>query len=161
MRKPSVTILSLVIALCFAGPALAATSTAKKPPVKLSGKVNKKGTGKVENGAVEIETGDFFFDDTYIRGTKGETVTVTVVNEGDVEHTFTIDSQDIDETIEVGGTITVEVKIPKNGKAAVGYCSFHKGSGMQFAFFSKKGSKASTTSTTSSDDGGDSGGFGY
>jgi hypothetical protein len=77
-----------------------------------------------------------------------------------VQHTFTIDSQDVDETIDPGKTVTVEVTVPKNGKAAAGYCRFHKSSGMQFAFFSKRGGKAAKTTSTGGDDG-SSGGYGY
>jgi plastocyanin len=158
MRKALVIFVALAAASSIAWPA-AASQPAKKKPVKLEGKVNNKGTGKVVDGAVEMEADDFYFEDTFIKGAKGDTVTVTIKNEGSVQHTFTIDKQDISETLDPGDSATIEVEIPANGKPAAGYCRFHEGSGMKFAFFSKSGGKA--RSEDSKDTGGSNGGYGY
>jgi plastocyanin len=85
---------------------------------------------------------------------------VTVDNTGAVDHTFTVDAQGVDEELAPGDSIDVDVKIPKNGKAAIFYCRFHKASGMQGALFSAKGgaSGASGTTDTTSSRGG---GYGY
>lgn len=164
MRKSLVVIAAIAAAAAITAPAVASTA-AKKKPVKLEGAVTNKGTGKAVDGAVEIEAGDFFFKKTFIKGTSGETVAVTIVNEGDVEHTFTIDDQDIDETLAVDDSVTVDVEIPANGKPVSGYCQFHRGSGMQFAFFTKSGGKSGSegsTSTTGGSTGNTSpGGYGY
>ena len=158
MRKLIAASIAAITIVSLAGVA-AASVPAKKPPVKLSGSVNNEGTTKAVDGAVEVSVGDFFFDPTFVKAPKGEVVSVTVTNDGGTQHTFTIDKQDIDETLNAGDTLTVEVTLPANGKPAVGYCRFHKGSGMQFAFFSKAGTKAKTTDTTDST--GNQGGYGY
>jgi plastocyanin len=156
MRRPLVLTLAVTVALTLAGTATAST-VAGKAPVKLSGKVNDHGTKKAKGGEIELEADDVYFEPTYVRAKKGQTVSVTITNEGSLQHTFTIDKQDIDETIDGGASVTVEVKVPKNGKPLAAYCRFHKGAGMQMAFFSKTGTKAKSTSN----DGGSSGGFGY
>jgi plastocyanin len=159
MRKLITASIAAITIIALAGGA-AASVNAKKP--KLSGSVDNKGTAKAVDGAIEIALGDFFFDKTFIKAKAGETVTVTLDNESSTQHTFTIDKQDIDETLDVGDTFTVEVKLPANGKPVVGYCRFHKGSGMQFAFFSKAGKagkKAKPADTT--DDTSSPGGYGY
>ena len=157
MRKPIVVVVAVVSALMLSGVAYASTA-AKKAPVKLSGPVNNHGNGKVKGGEVELEVDDIYFEKTFIKGKKGETVTVTITNEGSQQHTFTLDKQDIDEEIDSGDSVTVEVKIPKNGKPAAAYCRFHKSGGMQMAFYSKSGK---TAKSTSSDDSESSGGYNY
>jgi len=159
MRKALVIVVALTVAVGIAVPA-AGSAGAKKKPVKLEGKVNNKGTEKVKDGTIDISADDFFFDATFTKGTKGETVAVTVTNDGGVQHTFTIDSQDIDETIAPGDSVTVDVVVPANGKPARGYCSIHLGEGMKFAFFSKSGGKARSGDKSESDDA-PTGGYGY
>ena len=153
MRKPLATAATVAAALLLASPALASTP-AKKAPVKLSGKVNNHGTGKAEGTKAELEADDYYFEDTFVKAPKGKTITVKIESEGDQTHSFTIDSQGIDETIEPGKSVTVKVKIPKNGKPVAAYCRFHKSLGMQMAFFSKSGAKAKSSSSSSSSSGG-------
>jgi len=157
MRKALVIFVGIAAAVSLVVPA-AASAPAKKKPVKLEGKVNNEGTGKAVDGAVELEADNYYFKDTFIKAPKGTTVTVTVNNEGSTEHTFTINSQDIDETISPGGSITADVEIPANGKPVTGYCSIHQGEGMQFAFFSKAGGKARSEDKP---DSAPTGGYGY
>jgi plastocyanin len=167
MRKlPTVVLTLSASALLLGGITTAgASAPAKdKPPVKISGDVNNKGVGKVSGDSVELEADDFYFEKTYIKGKPGTTVGVTIKNEGTTDHTFTLDAQGIDEQIAPDDSVDVDVKIPKNGKPALFYCRFHKSSGMQGAFFSKKGSSSSasagaggSTQTTSGSDGG----YGY
>jgi plastocyanin len=71
-------------------------------------------------------------------------VSVKLENEGNTTHSFTIDDQDIDVDVQPGKTKTVTVELT-NGKPVDFYCSFHRSSGMQGAFFT--GTRA-TTSTT-------------
>ena len=156
MRKTLVTLIAAIAVCGLVGPAAASTS-AKKPPVKLSGKVTNKGTTKAVDGAVDMSASDFFFKSTFIKAPKGSTVTVTVENDGNTQHTFTIDKLDIDETLDPGAKVTVDVTLPANGKPLAGYCRIHKSLGMQFAFFSKAGGKAKADP----DSDGSSGGYGY
>jgi plastocyanin len=159
MRKPLAIAVALAASAVLIVPAGASTPD-KKKPVKLEGEVTNKGTGKAKNGEVEMAADDFYFEKTFIKATKGETVTVTLENEGDVDHSFTIDSQDIDETVKPDDTITIEVEVPANGKPVAGYCKFHKESGMQFAFFSRSGKRGGSGGSTD-DSTGSSGGYGY
>ena len=154
MRKPLVLVVAAASALTLSGVAHASTA-AKKAPVKLSGKVNNKGTGKTEGTKAELEADDYYFEKTFVKAPKGKTITVTIENHGSQQHNFSIDGQNINENIDPGKKITVKVKIPKNGKPVAAYCKFHKSLGMQMAFFSKSGTKAKSTSTN------DSGSSGY
>ena len=154
MRRSFVAGVGVIAALSVAGTAAASAPT-KKPPVKLSGKVNNKGTAKVQNGAITLEEHNYFYKATFVQGTKGAKVAVTINNTSGTQHTFTIPSQHIDKTVDPGKSVTVTVKIPANGKPAPGYCRFHHDLGMQFAFFSKAGGSASSGSSKST------GGSGY
>jgi plastocyanin len=139
-----------------------ASAPQKKPPVKLDGNVNNKGKASAKSGAVEIEADDFFFDATFIKATKGKTVSVTVRNEGSAPHTFTADDGSFDEQVSPGEQATIEVTIPANGKPVAFHCDFHASSGMKGAFFTKAGAKASKSgSSNTSGSSGDGGGYGY
>ncbi len=143
------TLLATVAVAGLVGPAGATTAAKTKPPVKLSGEVDNHGKTKVSGGAVTIEQGDYFFTPTFLKGKAGSTVHVTVKNEGDAEHTFTIDKQHIDEQLAPGDSVQVDVVIPARGKSAAFYCRFHVGSGMQGAFYSKRGAAAKSTGGSS------------
>lgn len=91
---------------------------------------NDHGTKVVEdNGKTEVELDDFYFSPTVLQGKPGEKVTLELKNEGQVEHTFTIDSQGIDKDLQPGDEGEVTVTIPKSGAISF-YCKFHKSSGM-------------------------------
>jgi len=152
MRKLLVVLVSGALAIGLAG--AAGASAAAKPPVKLKGAVNDKGTAAVKGGKVELEADNFYFKKTFLKGKAGSTVSVKVKNEGTVAHTFTIDAQGIDKELQPGDSATVKVKIPKNGKPANFYCRFHVDSGMQGAFFSKAGAAAGTKKKSTDSSGG-------
>jgi len=161
MRKLPATALSLVACVALvgglSGAAVASVPGKDKAPVQIPGDVNDHGTGKIKHDTVDIEAGDFYFEKTYIKGEAGTTASFAITNEGSVAHTFTIDAQDIDEELQPGDSIDVDVKVRANGKSAVFYCRFHQTQGMQGATFAKKGGKPGTTSgdkTDSTDDGG-------
>jgi plastocyanin len=156
MRKLLVVVVSAALALGLAG--AAGASTAAKPPVKLKGDVNDKGTGVVKGGKAKLEADNFYFKKTFLKGKAGSTVSVEIKNDGTVAHTFTIDAQHIDKELQPGDSATVNVKIPKNGKPANFYCRFHVGSGMQGALFSTAGATAGTKKKSTDSSGG---GYGY
>jgi plastocyanin len=161
MRKCLTAAVAVLAALSTAGVAAASTPAKPKPP-KLEGEVNNKGVGKVTGGQTELEADDFYFERTFVKGKAGSEVAVTINNEGATAHTFTIDAQDIDETLQPGDSIDVTVAIPSNGKAARFYCRFHDQQGMQGAFFSKAGKarpKKASDSGGSTSSGSD--GYGY
>jgi plastocyanin len=91
---------------------------------------NDHGTKAVEdNGKTEVELDDFYFKPTVLEGKPGQTVTLELKNEGETEHTFTIDSQSVDQDLGPGEEAEVDVTIPKSGVVSF-YCKFHKSSGM-------------------------------
>lgn len=148
MRKCLIAGVAVLAAISIAGVAAASTPTKPKPP-KLEGEVNSKGVGKVADGKVDLEADDFYFEKTFIKGKAGSKVAVSVTNEGSTAHTFTIDAQKVDETLQPGDSIDVTVKVPSNGKPARFYCRFHKERGMQGEFFSKAGSARSKSNSNS------------
>jgi uncharacterized cupredoxin-like copper-binding protein len=160
MRKCLTAAVAVLAALSIGGVAAASTPAKPKPP-KLEGDVNNKGVGKVTGGETDLEADDFYFERTFIKGKAGGNVAVTINNEGATAHTFTIDAQDIDETLQPGDSIDVTVKIPSNGKAARFYCRFHEQQGMQGAFFSKAGKARSKSASNSGNTNTGDGGYGY
>ena len=81
------------------------------------------------SGKTEVELDDFYFKPTVLQGKPGEQVKLELKNESKVEHTFTIDSQEIDQDLQPGDEAEVTVTIPKSGAVSF-YCKFHKSSGM-------------------------------
>jgi plastocyanin len=116
-----------------------ASGTASSAPsgsaaVSLPGKVNDHGTKAVtDGGELEMELDDFYFGPTFVTGPAGAKVTIDLSNEGQKNHTFTIDSAKIDTQVNPGQKATVEVTLPASGTLAF-YCKFHIDAGMQGAF---------------------------
>lgn len=78
----------------------------------------------------EIELDDFYFGPTVLEGEAGQQLTVTLFNEGEAPHTFTVDELEIDEELEPGTSdVTVDVTFPDSGALAF-YCRFHESGGM-------------------------------
>jgi plastocyanin len=103
-------------------------------------------------GKTEIELDDFYFEPTVLQGKPGAKVELELKNEGKVEHTFTIDSQGVDQDLQPGDEAEVTVTIPKSGDVSF-YCKFHKSSGMAGALAASGGSGGMTDT-----DGGGGGG---
>jgi plastocyanin len=105
---------------------------------------NDHGTKAVEdNGKTEVELDDYYFEPTVLEGKPGEKVTLELKNEGKTQHTFTIDSQGVDQQVAPGEEAEVDVTIPKSGAVSF-YCKFHKGSGMAGALTVKGGTGGMT-----------------
>ena len=125
---------------------------------------NDHGTKAVEDsGKTEVELDDFYFSPTVLQGKPGEKVTLELKNEGQVEHTFTIDSQGVDKDLQPGDEGEVTVTIPKSGAISF-YCKFHKGSGMAgaLAVTGQTGGTGGMTGTgTTTNDNGKGGYGGY
>jgi len=112
------------------------------------------GTKAVEdNGKTEVELDDFYFKPTVLEGKPGQTVTLELKNEGETEHTFTIDSQSVDQDLGPGEEAEVDVTIPKSGVVSF-YCKFHKSSGMAGAL-AVTGQEGGTGGMTTDSDEGD------
>jgi plastocyanin len=107
------------------------------PPVSLEGPVDDHGTedvGGAEEADLEMTLDDSYFAPTFVRAEPGEAVHLTLVNEGDATHTFTIDALSIDEQLGAGERAEVEVALPERAEPVVFYCRFHRAGGMQGAF---------------------------
>jgi plastocyanin len=145
MRKMLVIAVALTAVLGLVGGATAgASAPAKKPPVKLSGKVTNKGTKSVKGGKIKLEADDFYFKPSFIKGTAGSTVKVTIENEGSATHTFTADDNSFDKNLSPGDKATVTVTIPADGSPLAFHCNFHGDQGMKGAFFSKANATATS-----------------
>ena len=134
---------------------------AEQAPVSLSGQVNdhgKKDLGSKDE--VDVEQDDFYFGPTYIKAKPGSTIKVELENDGNVPHTFTIDGMNVDVTVDKGTRKDVSVTLPSSG-AVVFYCRFHRGQGMQGAFYSKDGDTVGSTSGSSSSPSSGDNGYGY
>jgi plastocyanin len=102
-------------------------------PVSIPGKVNAHGTKEAKDGqTIEIEADDYYFGPSFLKGPAGAKVTVNLHNEGKAKHTFTIDDQKIDQSLDPDAKATVSVTLPASG-FVVYYCHFHQDQGMQGA----------------------------
>jgi plastocyanin len=119
-------------------------------------KANDHGTKAVKDkGKTEVELDDFYFKPTVLEGKPGQKVTLELKNEGKTEHTFTIDSQNVDQDLGPGEEAEVNVTIPKSGVVSF-YCKFHKSSGMAGALAvtgQEGGTGGMTTDSTTTNEG--------
>jgi plastocyanin len=90
---------------------------------------SSKSSSSKSGEADEIELDDNYFEPKTITGKPGSKMTVELKNEGQAEHTFTIDSQKIDKELEGGEDAEVSFTIPKAGSVEF-YCKYHKAAGM-------------------------------
>ena len=126
-------------------------------------KANNHGTKSVESsGKTEVELDDFYFEPTVLQGSPGKKVELELKNEGNVEHSFTVDSQGIDKELEPGDEGEVTVTIPKSGAIAF-YCKYHKSSGMAgaLAVTGQSGGTGGMTGTGTTEDNSGKGYGGY
>ncbi|MGH3096990.1 MAG: cupredoxin domain-containing protein [Streptosporangiales bacterium] len=76
-----------------------------------------------------VEMDDVYFSPSVLIGSPGQKLQVTVVNEGDIEHTFTIASQDVDVELGAGEKKQVTVRFPSSGRTPW-ICRYHISGGM-------------------------------
>ena len=84
---------------------------------------------KTVSSSAEVVLNDYYFSPTVLQGRPGSAVTLTLKNEGSVEHNFTVSGQSVDQNIQPGSSEKVSVTIPKSGAVSF-YCKFHKSMGM-------------------------------
>lgn len=78
--------------------------------------------------SVTVEAGDNFFDPSGLSGEPGQTLDVTLRNVGEVQHTFTVESQGVDVVLDPGQEATVQVTVADGSTPFK--CRFHSGFGM-------------------------------
>ena len=81
---------------------------------------NDHGTKAVEDsGKTEVELDDFYFKPTVLEGKPGQKVELELKNEGQTEHTFTIDSQNVNKDLGPGEEAEVDGDDPEVGRRLV------------------------------------------
>lgn len=137
------------------------TTAAGGAPVQLSGSVNDEGTDDASGDqTLALETVDNAFKPTFVKVTSGQALTVELRNAGQRPHTFTIDGAGVDQQVEPGASATVEVDLP-DAEAVAFYCKFHRGGGMQGAFYVTEGASVGSPTATNGAPDGASGASGY
>jgi plastocyanin len=99
----------------------------------LTGTVEDRGTAEASGGAVTLDASEFAFAPTCIEARAGATLEVTVTNSGSALHNISVESLGIDEDVQAGETITVQVRLPDSGPIPF-VCKYHVANGMQGAF---------------------------
>jgi plastocyanin len=132
MRRSWVVGLALaLLATACAGDGTESGAGGVSGTITIDGKeANNHGEADVSGMAsTEFEVDDFYFEPTILEGEAGQTVTLEVFNEGEAQHTFTVDALQIDETLAPDARTSIEVTLPRSG-ALLLYCRFHEGRGM-------------------------------
>ena len=113
------------------------TTAADAGTTLLEGEVTDRGTEDVtgEGAApqVEIVMSDNAFSPTFVTAEPGAEVEVSLRNDGQFPHTFTLDDETVDQELDPGDEATVTITVPASGIVPF-HCRFHSGSGMQGAF---------------------------
>ena len=94
-----------------------------------SSKTTAASSSSSKSGSNEVEAYDNYFQPKTISGKPGSTVKLELKNEGQAEHTFTVDAQKISKSLAPGSKTTVSLKIPSSGSVQF-YCQYHKSLGM-------------------------------
>jgi plastocyanin len=90
-----------------------------------------------DHGAVDLsgqsetslELDDFYFEPTILIGEPGQTINIELENDGQAPHTFTTADGSVDEELQAGQSVEVDVTFPDSGALAF-ECRFHAGQGM-------------------------------
>jgi plastocyanin len=83
------------------------------------------GTAEAKDG-MEVEVDNFYFGPTVIEATAGQTFKVELFNEGEVPHTFTVDSLGVDVTLAPQEKKEVTITAPSAAGTVLFYCKFHQ-----------------------------------
>ena len=148
-----------VLAVACGGDDSTDTTSTEPPLVDLGSAVTNHGTKDIGSSTkVDLELDDLYFSPTFIKAKPGTEVEISLKNEGEALHTFTIDGTKTNVELAAGQTSSVKVTLPASGALAF-YCSLHRGSGMQgaFAVSAVAAPSGATTTTVASS----SGGYGY
>jgi len=149
----------VLLAVACGGDDSSDTASTEPPLVALDGTVNNHGTKDLGTATkLDVELDDLYFAPTFIKAKPGSEVEISLKNEGEVQHTFTIDETKTNVELEAGKTSSVKVTLPATGALAF-YCSFHRGGGMQGAF--SVSAVAATTPAVTTTVASSSGGYGY
>ena len=116
-------------------PAVASPHVAMGARLKVAGaNANYHGSKDISGAKkVYIEIEDNYFSPTVIKGDPGQKILVSLENESQSPHTFTIGGRYVDQEMQPGGLSEVKVTLPKSGNLSF-YCKFQKKNGMAGGF---------------------------
>ena len=129
--------LASVLAAALLTAACGSTTASTSSPGAGSGKItvngeaaNDHGTKDVSGGGSQsVEVDSFYFNPTVFTAHAGDKLALTLSNESQTAHTFTITEQNIDKDLAVGANVTVTVTFPSSGTVLF-FCRFHRSQGM-------------------------------
>src|SRR5436309_1891921 len=118
-----------------ARPSAAVAGPSLGSKVEVAGvKANYHGTKDVSKAKrVYIEIEDNYFKPTVIKGKPGQRLLVSIENESQSPHTFTIGGTYVDLVMEPGRVSQSPLRLPKSGNLSF-YCTVQKKNGMAGAF---------------------------
>jgi plastocyanin len=138
MKHRVLGVFSLLLALTLVAAACSKSSTPTSEggssgggTITLNGKTaNNHGTKDVSGGGKEeVEVDDFYFNPTVFTAHPGDKLTLTLSNESNTLHNFSVSEQSIDQDIQLDGKVTVTVTFPSSG-TVVFFCKYHESKGM-------------------------------
>jgi plastocyanin len=132
-----VVVLAILTAACnsnnsTSSAAAGGTTSTSTSTSTQSGSESSSGEDSVDvsgKSTMDLEADNFYFEPSTVEGAAGQKITIKVEKEGSTDHTFTIDSENIDVTLSPGDEQEVSVTFPKSGSVQF-YCKFHKSMGM-------------------------------
>lgn len=83
----------------------------------------------VGESSISMELDDNYFEPSVLVGSPGQELTLNLHNEGDIEHTFTIESQNIDTELGPGEEDRVTITFPESDRTDF-ICTYHISGGM-------------------------------
>jgi plastocyanin len=93
-------------------------------------KANNHGQKDVTGqSAVTIETDNYYFAPSILKGSAGQKVTLTIENTSTTQHNFTITSQNLNKDLDSKAKVTATVTFPASGVLSF-FCEYHKSQGM-------------------------------
>lgn len=109
----------------------AGSETVKPPPITVRGQeADYHGEQSViGKSSATVDLYDFYFEPTVLVGSPGQELTVNLLNEGEVPHTFTIKEQGIDVVLDPGQKGQTKLTFPESGQQGV-VCTYHIAQGM-------------------------------
>lgn len=123
-RPSSLALIAVLLASACGG---SEYSTAKSTAPQA---VNDGGTVDASSHAkVDVTASDFRFSPSTIEGAPGEVITLVVHNASGTEHNLTQKAEHVDVDLADGGTKTVQLTVPGNGRL-VFVCEYHASRGM-------------------------------
>ena len=120
----------LLAVACTSSSSSSTSTTTSAPPTSQTTTESPSGSGGgsanvAGKTTLPMTAQNFSFSPSELDGTAGQTLKITVKNTGTVPHNFSIDAQNINETINAGQSKVITVTFPTSGSVQF-YCLFHK-----------------------------------